>query len=522
MTGIRYVAVGILGVSGAVLASRALAGPFQIASVHVSSPLNAQSVFGLAATALLFVNGRSGAPPMVEPRAKGQHLTLWLLAVLLATLAVLWPATRFPLVFDDYTLVQQAHGGNPWYAFTHGGGDGFVRPIGYLSLYLDGLWAGSDIIRWHVSGLALHLANIVLVWRLACTLLENRWAALLAAALFALHGLVLFDSTYLAARFDVLAVFLTLMGLVLFCRYLDRPNGFVLAGSFVCMVLAPLTKEIGFAFPLLATLIAGRRAWNHRRALAAYFVLAAAVFGYRYFLLRGIGGYRDPTNGSPQIISATWLGYLKGFTLRVWSAFYFPVNWSHELPPWLLAALLVYLVALAWLGIRSRAGRRPLGYALAFTGIALLPIAHLLLTDARLTGAWRFYLALPGFTMFLAAAVYQNKRPTRWLLSSGLLVFQFAALANNLTIWRNTARLVDRTCAEAAAIVHSTSEAPFVPNLPREVDGVPFLGTLNGFGPCVAFHGAPADNYSGATSVKYLWDSANRRIVPARPSIQLR
>src|SRR5262249_51896050 len=150
----------------------------------------------------------------------------------------------------------------------------------YFSLHLDALWAARDPVKWHLTGLALHLLSIVLVWILAAHFLADRSAALWAAALFALHGTVLLTPMYLAARFDVLSAFLVLAGLVLFLRYLDMRQPFLLVAAFACTLVALLSKEVAFCFPVLAALLAGRRAWAYRRALAAFFGLAAVVFVY--------------------------------------------------------------------------------------------------------------------------------------------------------------------------------------------------------------------------------------------------
>jgi hypothetical protein len=509
---VKYLASAALAASGAALGWRALSGPFHFGPLAVNSPLNAESVFGLSATALLLLNSEPNPPP--EPR-EVRHSVFWLLAILLVAAAALWGALSFPLVFDDYTLVRQAQDMRPAaleYSFTHPGGDGFFRPLGNLSLHFDALWAAQDPFRWHVTGVALHLINIVLVWLLADRFLADRLAALWAAALFAVHGTVLLTPSYLAARFDVLSVFLVLTGLLVFLHYLDTGHYLLLAASLGCMSSALLTKETAFVFPFLAALIGGSRAWAHRRALIGFFALAAAVFAYRYALLGGIGGYRDTKTGAPEVLSATYLDYLKGFGLRIWSAFYFPVNWRHEPEDWLVVMLLAYMAAFACMATRTHRDCRKLIPVLAFTGIALLPVAHLLLVEASLLGAGRFYLALAGFAMLMAVALRAHSKPMQVLVGTVLLGFQLAALRHNAAIWGEIAALADRTCAKAAAMLPNSSDAFAVSGLPREIDGIPFLA--NGFEACVAFHKnllreSPAARHSG-----FRWDPRVREIVP--------
>jgi hypothetical protein len=509
---VKYLAAASLVVSGAALGWRAVCGPFHVAFLPVNSPLNAESVFGLSATALLLLNSEPGpSPKQIEVR----HSVIWLLAIVLLSAAALWRALSFPLVFDDYTLVRQAQDMSPAaleYSFNHAGGDGFFRPFGNLSLHFDALWAAKDPFRWHLTGVALHLINVVLVWLLAGRFLADRLAALWAAALFAVHGTVLLTPSYLAARFDVLSVFLALTGLVLFLRYIDTGRYLFLAASVGCMSLALLTKETAFVFPFLAALICGPRAWAHRRALIGFFTVSVAVFAYRYTLFRGIGGYRDPLTGSSDVLRVTFLGYLKGFGLRIWSAFYFPVNWRHEPEGWLVVMLLAYMGALAWMAARTRGDRRKLMAMLAFTGVALLPVAHLLLVDASLLGAGRFYLALVGFAMLMAVAIRAATKPMQVLAGTLLLGFHLAALRHNLAIWGEIAALAGRTCANAAIMLPNPSDDLAVSGLLREIDGIPFLAS--GFEACVAFHKDALRENPAARHSEFRWDPGIREIVP--------
>jgi hypothetical protein len=188
---IRCVAALTFALSGAGLAWRAAGGPFKLAALAVNSPLNLQCMLGLSATALLLMHSRRGDHR--ADTATGRSI-VWLLAILLVTAGTLWEAVRFPLVFDDYTLARYGQEMSPAmarYYLTQPGGDGFFRPIGYLSFGLDALWSVRDPVRWHLTGLVLHLANTVLVWLLASHLFQDRLTASWTAALFALHGTVL-------------------------------------------------------------------------------------------------------------------------------------------------------------------------------------------------------------------------------------------------------------------------------------------------------------------------------------------
>ncbi|HEY1242791.1 MAG TPA: hypothetical protein VGF16_19655 [Bryobacteraceae bacterium] len=482
----RYLLFAALAISGVVLACRAIAGPFRILSVPVNSPLNAQSVFGLSVTALLALRRSSEGAPF---EGKTRYATVWLAGIVVLAVVLLAPALGYPLVFDEYTLARYGQGlnlGMAKYYLTHAGGDGFFRPLGYLSLGLDATWAGYVPVGWHLLSFALHLGNIGLVWLLAQRLLADDLAALWAAALFAIHGTVLLTATYLAARFDALAAFFVLAGLVSFGRYVEQRSRLALGLSFGCLAAGLLSKEIAYSFPFLAVLVSGSKAKEHWRALAGLFAVVAAAFTYRYSLLGSIGGYRDPATGALDVLQPNFVGYLKGIGLRAWSVFYFPVNWSRQLEPWLVLALIASLLALCWITVSGRAPRQKLLLSLAFTILALLPIAHLLLVDAGLWGAGRFYLPLAGFAMLLAVAIRGVPGRKQVFVGTVLVLFQVAALRHNLGIWGAVAGMVDRTCTAVA----QSGALPPASSVPVLIDGVPFL--RNGLPACVEFRQAQA------------------------------
>jgi hypothetical protein len=198
--------------------------------------------------------------------------------------------------------------------------------------------------------------------------------------------------------------------------------------------------------------------------------------------------------------------------LRIWSALYFPLNWSHKPELWMLLSLLACIVMLSWIAVRARCPRANLFVGFGFIIIALLPIAHLLLVDASLLGAGRFYLALPGFAILLGVAIQSATKAERVLLALVLVGFQLAALRHNITIWGGTAALAAHTCSAAGKLLGSRPGVVSVSGLPREIDGIPFLGVNNGFEDCVSFHQLGEE--SKAIGNRQLrWDDKVREIV---------
>jgi hypothetical protein len=239
-------------------------GPFD-GPLRVKVPLNAEGWFGIALTILLttkhsdFVGG--DAP---QQRPSGWRNAVAILGLIGFTIATFWRTLHFYFLSDDFILVKLA---NTFHLavrplFTTGGGDGFFRPVGYISLAMTSMWAGTNPVAWHTTALALHIINSVLVFTLVIQLGRSRMAASFAATLFAIHGTRPEAAVWIAGRFDLVATFFVLAGLLFFMSSYREAStmGYLYeTGSLVCMVLAILTKESAYIFPLILVRLLGRR-----------------------------------------------------------------------------------------------------------------------------------------------------------------------------------------------------------------------------------------------------------------------
>src|ERR1700730_15822156 len=296
-----YGLVAVVARSGLVIALRILIGPFNV-PLPVRIPLNPEGWFGLALTILMATkDGRTDNREKPQKRPHRWWNAAAILALIGFTTAAFWRTLQFYFLSDDFILVKIANTSH--FAirplFTTAGGDGFFRPIGNISLVLSSTYAGVNPMAWHATALALHVANVILVFMLATRLCSSRLAALFAAALFAIHGTRPEAAPRIAGRFGLVATFLVMGGLLFFvCSHRETASISYLyrLASLLCMVLAILSKESAYSFPLLLVLflIAKRdESRNRIGVLIPFFVTAVALFASRWWLFGGIGGYRD-------------------------------------------------------------------------------------------------------------------------------------------------------------------------------------------------------------------------------------
>ncbi|MEO5925795.1 MAG: hypothetical protein ABIR70_18395 [Bryobacteraceae bacterium] len=458
MDRLRIVVWSVALALGVVVAARWVWGPFSIAGVPVNVPLNPEGVFGLLLTLLL-----AEKTPALSRDHKGADRR-WLLLLAPFTILTLWPALNVGFLSDDFILIKQARDfsmSTLGPLFTTAGGDGFFRPLGYLSFDLNAL-VSDDPRWWHLSALLLHAANAVLVAMLGARLGASRSVALLAGALFALHGTHLEAAVWIAGRFDLLAALFTLATLLLFGRST--------AAALVCALAALWSKEAAFVLPALVTLLA----WHERKLLRSslpFWAITAAAFLYRWLLLGGIGGYTAESGGSA-FFSLKFATTAKAVFVRVWTSLYFPLNWSRE--PSMLVGLLacVYIGTLLWLAWKCRP-TAALRLALIGLAISILPPLHLLGGAADLSGGRLLYLPSIWFCLLLAFATANMERRTTVIVTVALLAFHLAALHHDLPFWQRAGEQVRAICQQPTT----------PPELPRAIEGVPALA--NGFAECI-------------------------------------
>ncbi len=138
----------------------------------------------------------------------------------------------------------------------------FNRPVHLASLMVDASIWGREPFGYHLTSIVIHVVNVVLVWLVARSLVENARPAtasmtslvpVLASGIFALHPLVTESVCEPSYREDLLAAMFTLAAVVVSARHrvesgLDVSRAAACAG---CCLLAVASKESGVAAPLV-------------------------------------------------------------------------------------------------------------------------------------------------------------------------------------------------------------------------------------------------------------------------------
>ena len=166
--------------------------------------------------------------------------------LLAAALAAFGASLGSGFHFDDYAIFSDPVLTSPW-GWLQVWGWRQTRPLTYLTFWLNYQTGGQDALGYHALNLLLHLGAVLLAYECLRRLLPER-AALVAAALFAVHPLQAEAVDYVWGRSIVLAALLCFAALL--CWITGRPWAAV-----AWFAAALLAKEECAAFPLVLAML---------------------------------------------------------------------------------------------------------------------------------------------------------------------------------------------------------------------------------------------------------------------------
>jgi hypothetical protein len=440
-------------------------GPLHLVAHDAFKPLQY-----LAAAALLaWLLNRSET----MPGDGGRAWPAWVTPVCVAL--VYLPTAFINFLHPDWTQAHigaAVHGWRDiagWFIDRHS--DGSYRPLGFFSIWLDYLLFRGAPAACHLQSIALHAANAALAAAVFFRLGLSRRAAAVSALLFAIAPVCTEAVTWPAARYDLLAAFFVLCALAAALDWLERGAISGLALVALATAAAILSKETGYAAPLLVAAVA----WSRRRLalplMIATGVPAAVCLAVRLALYHGLGGY-DYTQGLSPAVRISARTVFAGATRLLVSPF--AVNTADGITAAAAAALVLFAAAV-FLGILRRP--RPGRIEALLIGLALLsalPTAGLL-GWVRPSMLHSRYLYLPAIWIFAALGARAKLRPALALFALASL----AGTASNLLYYRQAIVLAERAAvvAEAGVEARPGVKSVCLENLPEEAYGVLYFGS---------------------------------------------
>ncbi|HUI07690.1 MAG TPA: hypothetical protein VL486_11875 [Verrucomicrobiae bacterium] len=217
----------------------------------------------------------------------------WLLATALVVLVLVayLPALRGGFLWDDNAYVTE----NQALRTPNGLGEIWFKPgttPQYYPLVFTSFWLEYRLWRlqpfgYHLVNVLLHAANAVLLWRVLRRLeIAGAWWA---AAIFALHPVMVESVAWVTERKNVLSCLFYLLAALAYFRFRPLTNGSVVRArdwrfyplSLAFFLCALLSKTVTCSLPAVLVLLlwwkGGRIEKRDARALAPLFGLGAAL-----------------------------------------------------------------------------------------------------------------------------------------------------------------------------------------------------------------------------------------------------
>ncbi len=301
----------------------------------------------------------------------------------LLTVAIYWPAMHSSFVYDDAHFVLNndvaRHG-----AFTIR----TDRPLTLASYWLNFHTTGENPLYFHLTNLAIHLINGLLVFLAAQSVFGlSEASAVLAGGVFLLHPLASEAVVYISGRSELLATVFILLSVLLFAK-----SRYVLAG--IAMFLAIASKEIGLLTPALWWITAKKRSTWH---IAAFAVVGVLISPLRAYL--GVIWQNAHLSGCYAILS---------LLARAVLPIGLSVDHDFTSQPWIFGLLAAWLIGLAvFIALVARA--RGMTGGLAFLWIAALTLPHVLVEPPGYFTEHHMYAPLLGIAIILASILTFNK-----------------------------------------------------------------------------------------------------------------
>lgn len=317
-------------------------------------------------------------------------------------------------------------------AFAAVAGLDTYRPLTLLSFMFDGLWGGRRPLPFHVTGLALHLGVVGLIWVLARRLMraEARPYAWIAAAFVGVHPLLVEAHGWINGRSDTLSTLLVLAAALVWIA----PRGAASAAGrsawraglvAVLLLGAALAKEVAlFALPALWWLrVEQLRREGERTRLSTVLlqglVLLPPVALYFALRVHALGGVKASGGEQHVLLSLGRLPHylldgLVRLAVPARTAPRFVMEEYASLPQWRFAA--AWLVAAVIAGLLARSLRRQRLLCCGALWFACTLGPAVLIASLRWYGFGR-YLYLPSTLLAIAvvdfAVDFARRHPLR-------------------------------------------------------------------------------------------------------------
>ena len=408
-----------------------------------------------------------------------------------------------PTVIVENDVIEGATAGNVRRVFTEVRDNAYL-PFYYASYWIDHAFAGKRPAVYHIVNVIFHAINVVLILALLLRLRFSTVEAGIAAAVFALHPVVVESAAWASGRKDLISLAAILGALLVFVRGLEtgRMTRLVVVPA-ILFLIGVFAKGTVVVFPLLAGLVALRVGGlgddgdndndpdgnnanapsksRRRFALAVFTVIAISAVVTHLLIARSQG--TATLGGESFVVRATGMLAVFGRYVGhlVWPVG-LSVHYEQDFDGFGVASLNGLLLFVLFVGFAIRFLRRAIGpvtMGAAWLLIALMPVNNLFPRIAIAMADRYLYVGVIGFGLVLGGLIGRI-RPARFAAVTGMAVAVILALLarDRVNVWESSEALwrdavaADEDAALPRIQLGQAIEARLIDLPPSEARGV--------------------------------------------------
>jgi tetratricopeptide (TPR) repeat protein len=361
----------------------------------------------------------------------------------------------FAKVDDTYYVTKNAHvlsglsPANVAWAFRSFEASNW-HPLTWISLMIDAGLGGGKPGAFHATNVALHCANVLLLFHLLLRTTGSRMRSAFVAALFAVHPLHVESVAWITERKDVLSTFFWLIALLAYAGYASRPSAGRYAVVVAAFILGALSKPMVITLPLTLILL---DFWPLARfrpkpplAPLPLLVVSAAIAAVT---LAAQSSVTAPLSAAPagDRLTQAIAAYAAYAAKMLWpTGLSIHYRFSYPIPAWKVAVSASALAGMSWLAYAERKRRPYVTFGWLWYVVTLVPVIGFVTVGEQSLADRYTYVPLIGLFVIVAwgvpdlVAFVAPRLPARRALAGAAAVVLAACVArahDQATTWRN-------------------------------------------------------------------------------------
>jgi tetratricopeptide (TPR) repeat protein len=380
------------------------------------------------------------------------------------------------LVWDDHLLVEK----NPTirtltnipdlfttalWSFAFVGSTTYYRPIQATIHALVYQINGSAPFYYHLMNVVLHSIATVFVYLIGLEISLSTPAALIAAALFAVHPVHVEAVAWVAGAGDLSCAVFYFAGLWTLLKFSAKRDTRWVWVSSACFLGAMLSKEVAITFPVVAALMLWMRLRDPRAAfgeIAKLWPFGISLGAYAALRIYALGF----STSAPSYVEGSILDWISlavrclGQYIR-YAIFPYPLSAYHLVPIHLtdrigstvIYGLVIVAAVLSVYGARTVLRQAPLLFATFIAAIGLVLYFRAISNGVFFSERYLYIPSMPILLLIAGLLVQLGPRRSSVVALGAVLIFSIRSVDRNW-IWRNDETLYQETLKHQPGVVN--------------------------------------------------------------------